>query len=163
MTQPFVARKNSDRWIPWSFVAFFVLLVLADGVFVALALTSWTGLDTEQAYAQGLMHNQTLARTRAQDERGLQSSLDVAPEGEKVRVEFALADRAGDPIAGGAAEVIFHRPTQAGLDFAFPLLERSPGRYSGVAPLAALGQWEVRIHFLHAAGDYQANKRVVLR
>ena len=157
------ARVSRDRWIPWSFVAFFVLLVLADGVFVALALTSWTGLDTEQAYAQGLAHNQTLARTRAQDERGLRSRLDVAPDGENVRVEFALMDRNGDSIAGGIADVIFHRPTQAGLDFAFPLREQAPGRYSGIARLAAPGQWDVRISVSHAAGDYQTNKRVVLR
>ena len=41
------ARRG--RWIPWLFVAFFAVVFTANGLLIAFALESYTGLDGADA------------------------------------------------------------------------------------------------------------------
>ncbi len=68
MTRPVSARPHArgdgsrpgDRYIPWLFVAFFAVVLAANGALIAIALGSFTGLTTEHAYDKGLAYNRTL-------------------------------------------------------------------------------------------------------
>ena len=41
--------RRRGSWIPWLFVAFFVLIIAVNGVMVWFALECWTGLASNQA------------------------------------------------------------------------------------------------------------------
>ena len=62
--------RKSDKWIPWYFVAFFVVLAILDGIFVTIAATTHTGVITENAYQKGLDYNEVVAASEEQDEIG---------------------------------------------------------------------------------------------
>jgi nitrogen fixation protein FixH len=47
MTMP-AARRS--RWIPWAFVAFFGVVLAANAIMIVIAITTWPGLQTQQAY-----------------------------------------------------------------------------------------------------------------
>ena len=57
---------KGDRWIPWSFVALFGVIVIANGTMMFFAFDSWTGLSTDDSYKRGLVYNESLAERDAQ-------------------------------------------------------------------------------------------------
>jgi nitrogen fixation protein FixH len=48
------AGDRFGRWIPWSFVGLFFLVLAVNGTMIAIAVSSFTGLETTNAYQRGL-------------------------------------------------------------------------------------------------------------
>src|SRR5690606_32902882 len=66
---PAFLRKNlfgEGRWIPWTFVGLFGIVLLANGIMVAVAFGSWTGLVERDHFRKGLRYNDRLAAAEAQ-------------------------------------------------------------------------------------------------
>lgn len=155
--------RPSDRWIPWYFVAFFVGLTLVLGSFVWVALASYRGVVTEDAYKKGLAYNQTLLAVEKQTALGWTSDLALVPYGgKKVKIVFALRDAAGAVISDADVKIWFMRPTQAGMDQSFDVLPWSDGRYATEATLPARGVWEAHVSVRRGSDRYQMAQRVVL-
>lgn len=152
--------RPSDKYIPWYFVAFFVVLAILDGVFVYLATTSHTGVVEENHYERGLAYNERVAAIEAQEALGWQTSLTFTEEG---RVLFDAANKVGTPIEGATIEAQFVRPTQDGSDFVLSLGEIQPGLYGAETDAAGPGQWEIRVFVEWKQQQYQTSKRVVVR
>ncbi|MDP6343656.1 MAG: FixH family protein, partial [Alphaproteobacteria bacterium] len=53
-------RPLTGRDVLWLLLGFFALIIVVNGIFVVLALNSFSGVSTENAYRQGLAYNQTL-------------------------------------------------------------------------------------------------------
>ncbi|MFA5952126.1 MAG: FixH family protein [Hyphomicrobium sp.] len=51
----------NDRWIPASFVLFFVMLACIEGALIAISVRSFTGLSEADPYRRGLAYNDTIA------------------------------------------------------------------------------------------------------
>lgn len=136
---------GDSRWIPWSFVAFFLVIFAADAVMVTLAVRSWTGLSTVNAYEKGLAFNEALLANRAQAELGWQGELSFAPKGRASGLlTLELHEQDGRPVQG---DVIAHirRPTSEGHDLTLPLVAHGSGLYTADLDLPLLGQWDVRV------------------
>ena len=56
--------ERRSRWIPWAFVAFFGVVLAANAAMVVIALASWPGLETQQAYQRGLAYDDALPGRR---------------------------------------------------------------------------------------------------
>lgn len=151
--------RPSDKYIPWYFVAFFVVLAILDGIFVYLATTSHTGVVEENHYERGLAYNDRVAAIEAQEALGWTTGITFMDEG---RVLFEASDEAGAPIEDASVEAQFVRPTQDGSDFMLSLGEIQPGLYGAEAKALHAGQWEIRVFVEWKQQQYQTSKRVVV-
>jgi nitrogen fixation protein FixH len=154
MTRDSLPARRS-RWIPWTFVGFFLVVFIANGLLIVFALTSWTGLDGADAYRRGVHYNRALAAAAHQTELGWHSKIGFADAGGRAgRIEFTLTDRERAPVRHAAVKATIVRPTAAGHDFTETLAEASPGHYAAIISFPMPGQWEVRVLALsHDAAD----------
>lgn len=153
-----------SRWIPFAFVGFFVVVFGANAVMIWLAFASWTGLETEQAYEQGLAYNDTLAAARQQAALGWQVEVGFAEPGDDaLAIEVTLADRHGNPMEHAAVSAALVRPTHEGHDLTVALERRLANRYAAEVALPLAGQWDVHLS-IEAAGEvWRGRRRVFLR
>jgi len=153
-----------DEWIPWLFVAGFVVTIGANGTLIHYATATFTGLTTEDHYEKGLRYNETLAAVARQEALGWQ--IDLGTErlgGAGVAVGLTLRDRAGAPLTGAEVETRFIRPTHEGMDFKTALTESGAGRYEAEIELPLKGQWDIRLSIRHPQGTHQLTQRTFIR
>ncbi len=156
---------SSDcRWIPWCFVAFFVVIALADGIMVYLAVSTQTGVVADKTYDKGLRYNQTLQAARAQEALGWKMHLpDQLPQQGKLVMRWM--DKAGKPLVGLQLRSTAVRPVQDGQDFPILWRENAPGEYIAEVHFSAVGQWDVEVQALHESvgQPYETVQRVMVR
>ena len=102
-THSFDPRR--DRWIPWVFVGLMLLVVVVNGVMVALALSTFTGITTQRPYDRGRNYNDVLPEAARQQALGWLPTVEFAGGQLRVRVR----DAAGAPVPGWL-EGILQRP-----------------------------------------------------
>ncbi len=154
---------HSDRWIPWCFVAFFVVVLGVNGAMFGLAVDSWTGLAVDQAYRNGLAFNAQLDAKRMQQELGWRVALDVAQVVDSsVEVTVRVRDRNGRDISDARVEAMLLRPTQAGADVILPLPPRGQGLYGATIELPLLGQWDLRLDVIKDGRRHRSTRRLRL-
>jgi len=151
--------KKSDKWIPWYFVAFFVVLAILDGIFVYIATSTHTGLVTDNAYKKGLAYNQTIENYEAQKQLGWQTDIKL----EQQDLTFAIKDAKGNAIED--ADVVAHisRVTQAGHDFDVSLQYAENGIYKNNVDFPMKGQWDVSVVVKWKQEQYQQSKRIIVK
>jgi nitrogen fixation protein FixH len=152
-------KKTSDKWIPWYFVAFFVVLAILDGIFVAIAVSTHTGVVTEHAYKKGLDYNKTVAASERQDILGWHGRINI----NGTLLSFYLEDKNGSVIEHAYVKAYFSRSTQDGYDFSEPLVSQSNGNYSKNIDFPLKGQWDVIIEVQWNQKQYQQSKRIIIR
>jgi nitrogen fixation protein FixH len=128
-----------------SLVVFFVVVAGVNAIMVRAAVSTFGGLDTENAYQAGLAYTREADAVRAQDALHWQigAKVSLATNGAKL-VEVVAADVAGQPLDGLRATARLVRPAdkRAGHDLA--LSEIVPGTYRGTSEAEA-GQWDLLI------------------
>jgi nitrogen fixation protein FixH len=156
------ARRG--HWIPWAFVAFFGIVLAANGALIWFAFQSWTGLETGSAYQRGLAYNRTLETARQQAALGWKVGFSFAQTGERqAAIELTLEDRHGDLLERADVQATIARPTHAGYDFMQSLAHQGAGRYRALLDLPLPGQWEIRIVAADGGDAYRLTERVYLR
>ena len=139
-------RRITGRTVLLSFLAFFGVVFLVNGIFFWVARDTWTGLSTEDAYRKGVAFNDELARADGQRLLGWTAETEYISVGPgEGRLVFALTSADGLPVLARNVTVSFRRPVTEGIDFAAILQSDGTGRYvADVAPPIP-GQWDVRI------------------
>lgn len=146
-------------------IGFFAVVAAANGALVAFALSSWSGLSTENAYLKGLKHDATIAAARRQAALGWSSRVELSagPEGGGVLVVH-LAGSDGQGLSGLQVAARMMRPASAGFDRVLDLAPAGEGAYAGVAPPPLAGQWDVEVAAVGRGGArYAMLHRVVVR
>jgi nitrogen fixation protein FixH len=163
MARAMIGEGGRDRWIPWAFVAFFVVVLAANGAMIWIAFATWTGLETESAYQKGLAYNRTLGAARAQEALGWRVELDlVAAAGRVAGLELTLADRYGSLIEDARVTARFVRPTHAGHDLELAVPHVHAGVYRAEAALPFAGVWELYVLAESGHDDFRLRRRVYL-
>jgi len=144
--------RPSDKWIPWYFVLFFVVLVALDGTFATIAIRTQTGLVTEDYYEEGVHYNDTLSAEAKIENLGWHSEMALADDGTFV---LTLKDRDMTPLSGAQVTAKIERPVQDGYDFGLPLVETGNGRYVADIDFPMPGQWRIRIFTTWQNQQYQ--------
>lgn len=154
--------ERRGRWIPWTFVWGFVVILAANGVMVFFAFDSFTGVSTDDAYRRGLGFNAQLEARRRADALGWQAAarLDRDPAGR--RLILALHDKAGLPLSSARVRAEFRRPIEQGLDFTVDLTPRGGGRYDAPIRSPRPGQWRVLFHIAIGGDRIVAERRFVV-
>jgi len=155
------AERRARRLYPWLFVAFFVVVAAVNGIMIAVALDTFTGVTTAHPYEEGVAYNQTIAAARAQEKLGWQVAIDfAAADRGSARLAVTVRDRDGKPLTGAALTGRFIRPTREGFDSEVTLNETGAGRYEAASPLALPGQWDVVVTATRDGASYQKIERV---
>jgi nitrogen fixation protein FixH len=155
--------KPIDRWMPWLFVLFFLVVFAANGIMVYVGATTWTGLETKQHYVKGLAYNETLDEVERQKALGWTGDLSVGPGSQgQVKLDFVLHDKQDRAVPGATVTAKLVRPTSEGHDLDIRMDDYGRGRYVGVADLDLRGQWDVRVVAKHPSGDFRLTRRIVV-
>lgn len=149
-------EKRRSRWIPWTFVGGFAVIIIANSVLVIFSITSWTGLETEDAYNKGLSYNKVLEAAQAQNARGWSTDVDYAAGHLVIRV----VDRDGQGIGGLAMQATLIRPTHEGFDQSILLQASEPGRYVAALALPLAGNWDVRVQATGVGDPWYQSQRI---
>lgn len=150
-------------WYPWIFVAGMLLVVAVNGVLITLAVDTFPGLDTQDAYRKGLAYNRTLSEARDVEKRGWRADVRFAPrdrtaEAGDLLVSLAGAD--GLPLRGLAVTAALIRPTQGGVDQHVVLEERGEGLYGAAVTLPLAGQWDAHLWARGGGDTWQTTRRI---
>ena len=114
---------------------------------VVLALDTWTGVSTDDAYRRGLAYNEVLDAAEAQQELGWTGAVTFEPLGEsRGRLAATFTDRNGNALDHLTVRADVLRPTHEGHDLEVALNRTGPGRYDAEVTLPLRGQWDVRLH-----------------
>jgi nitrogen fixation protein FixH len=139
-------RTLKGKHVLIAVLAFFAFVIAVNGIYIALAMWSWSGLSTEDAYQRGLAYNQTLAEAEAQRALNWQVKAVLEPmAGGGARLTVAFTDRSGAPVEGLTVSGDLRRPVRDDLDRAVDLVRDGPGRYGADVDQLAAGQWDVRL------------------
>lgn len=156
--------KPSDRVIPYYIVVFFLVLIFLLIWFILISVRNYPGEITKDAYKKGLMYNQAIEISEAQDRLGWESEINFLFSGLEVNTTFTLADKNGKPITGAVTNAWFIRPTHAGSDKEkIPLTPDGKGNYKAKTTLAWHGEWEVHISATYGGQNYQKVKTLNLQ
>ena len=160
-----VGTPLTGRKVLAMLLGFFALIVLVNGIFLYFALSSFSGLSTENAYLKGLHHNNTLAQGRAQKAAGWNVATAVprpAP-GQPVILRVQVSDREGRALDQLKLTGTFRRPTHEGDDLALDFKALGKGGYRADAPATA-GQWDLQLRAkLEDRQDYRWETRLWLK
>ena len=131
------------------FAGFFLVIFGVNIIMSYFAVSTFSGVETEDAYRKGRDYNSVLEIARAQRDLGWQLNVEVAPPVEgQVLIEARLQDDKGAPVGGKKLAALFFRPTHKGIDKSLSLIETVEANYVGMIELPAEGQWELRIEVL---------------
>jgi nitrogen fixation protein FixH len=163
MAPTLAMATDRSRWIPYAFLGFFAVVLLANGAMIWLAFATWTGLETEGAYQKGLAYNRTLEEAETQAALGWQVDLELGQEGQALTLHLTLADRHGDLIEDADVTAAFVRPTHEGHDRVVAVPHRYGGAYVAEIALPLAGQWDLQLTVAAAGERWRETRRVYLR
>lgn len=138
-------------WIPYTFVAGFAVVLIANGTMLYFATSTFSGLSTKQAYLEGLAYNDKVAAEQAQKALGWRwdidlaevSAADTSSEARTATLRIFGQDAEGRPLDGVALSALVRRPTVQGLDQTVDFRATGPGRYEASVTLPKPGLWDL--------------------
>lgn len=154
-----VLKNKNDKYIPYYFVLFFLVVAAVNAVFVYKALTTHQGVIVENAYEKGLEYNDSIAAYEAQKQLGWNANISH----KNGAVIFTLSDETGEAISGADARAYFKRPTVKGMDFDVALTQIAPGKYSADIASVNQGLWKVTVSTKWQDKQFQKSERLVIQ
>lgn len=137
-------REITGRMVLTGMLAFFGVVIVANGIMATLAVSTFGGVETRNAYQAGLSFKNEIAAARAQETRHWTVETQLASSGREFTIEIAPRDADGRPLAGYEVSVLLAHPASRRQDRRLSLTEAAPGRYRGVSDSPA-GQWDLVI------------------
>lgn len=147
MMKSFFSTPLTGRHILAMLFAFFGVIFAVNGVFVYVAESSFSGLETEHPFIKGLDYNQQLAEAKLQFERGWTVNIEQGDDS----LSVVYHDRNGLPLDGLAVSAFISRAATDRYDIRQAMKPMGEGRYGLTQKLPLKGQWLVRIEALQGA------------
>lgn len=108
------------------------------------AIQTFSGLEADKPYQDGLKYNEVIAAAREQAERNWKVEATVDPQADGVLLTVTQRDGAGVATPGLAIRATFMHPADRRRDVSVVLAPAGDGRFSISAPVVA-GRWDVQI------------------
>lgn len=141
--------------------AFFGIVFAVNGYFLVSALSTHTGIVSQEPYRKGLHYNTRIAADARQAALGWTSVVTIADD---KRVHVVLADKAGLPVGRLVLTGLAGRPSTNRFDHALTFREVAPGRYEAAVDHLVDGAWlvavEARLGEKDAEPVYRARRRL---
>jgi nitrogen fixation protein FixH len=130
----------TGRHVLLAFLAFFGVVFVVNGVFLAKALSTHTGVVAVEPYVKGLRYNSRIAAGERQAALGWVDAVEIGRDG---GIELTIIDAEGRPVRGLAVAGTIGRPSTSRFDRHFVLTEAEPGRYRASVGTLERGTWLV--------------------
>ena len=153
----------SGRHVLIGLVAFFAVVLAVNGVFLYMALSTYTGVVSTEPYRKGLHYNDRIAAEEAQKRLGWRVDVaDIDPSG-AIRVN--VTDATGAALRGLVVAARIGRPSTSSYDSKATLVESAPGVYTGSVPRLDTGSWQLDVEMKAALSDdnYRLRRRLWLK
>lgn len=165
MKKKFQKRTCFPIW-GWFFV-FFGVLFIANGFLVYFATTSFTGVSTPTAYAEGIAYQKELERQKRQAEEGWNINVSFQNKNKcfimlDVKSDAYTQDDLSKGITSVTAKII--RPTHDGFDQIVSLkpVANMPGQYRlCTVKMPLKGVWDVYISLTFKNHIYTHKERLI--
>lgn len=155
------ARKA--LWIPTLFVGLMLLVVVVNGTLVYFAEHTFSGLDTDQAYQEGIEYNTILKDAAASAALGWTAHAAFTPVTAGRHVVVTVTDKAGKPVQGLQMTGHLVRPISTAFDQMLTLRHEGDGVYGTDVTLPGNGSWELRLEASGGPADWQTVLRVFVK
>ena len=136
------AEGLKGRHVLMALIAFFGIMLIANGIFVYFAVATFSGGDTSNAYRKGLNYNDTLAAAELQSARGWQTQLGY--DDTAGRLLLSVRDKGAALVTGLRVDAALSRPATDKEDRAVGLTEVEQGVYAADVRLDP-GLWVVTL------------------
>lgn len=154
--------RKSDKWIPWYFVMFFVVLVVLDLILCYIAISTGTGVVTDNSYKKGLEYGKVIEAIDKQNLSGISGDISFSSgKANGGTLAFALQDAGGNYMKNAQVTAKIIRPTQDGYDFDVTLNAEDNG-YSASVQFPKAGQWRIAVTANLDGNRYYYAKRIVV-
>lgn len=154
-TQQNTTRAKPSRWTGRNmligFGLFFLTIFGANAIMVYYAITTFDGVETDNAYRKGRAYNHVLEADAAQRALGWTVTLtitasDPSDNGSRpVAATVIIKNMDGEPVELDTVTLSFWRPTHQGMDVTTDMAQHTSGIYTADAELAEAGNWIARI------------------
>jgi nitrogen fixation protein FixH len=136
------SRRLTGRHVLAVLLGFFGVMLGVNGAMVYLALATFGGIDTPDAYRKGLAYNATIAEESVQGSLGWTTRLRYDEPLDVLRLE--VSDGAGRGVSGLRIAGRLMRPATSRLDRAIgELVDRGRGHYELSLDGVEAGAWIV--------------------
>lgn len=137
-------RPITGRTVLLYFVSFFGIIFAMNFYMVRVAISSFSGVETESAYKAGLSFKNDVAAAHAQDARHWKVEASLQ-RGEASGMIITVRDAQGQALTGLTPEVRLAHPTDKRRDVPLEVVELTPGQFKSLTP-APEGQWDLVIY-----------------
>jgi nitrogen fixation protein FixH len=164
-TLPTAQRRQGlqGRHVASIFFAFFAAVFAMNGAMIYSAISTYSGIVSNEPYRKGLHYNERISAGERQARLGWTDTVAVSHDG---HIVVTLADGNGSPVIGTSISARLGRPSSNRHDIQFDLVESAPGRYEAQAGRIDDGNWiialEIRRDANSADPDYRARRRLWL-
>jgi nitrogen fixation protein FixH len=136
-------RPITGRSVLIYFISFFGIIFAMNFYMVRVAISSFSGVETESAYKAGLSFKNDVAAALAQDARhwSVEAFLE---RGRAPGISIAARDAKGQPLTGLKPDVRLAHPTDKRRDVVLEFVEPTPGQFRSVTSMRE-GQWDLVI------------------
>jgi nitrogen fixation protein FixH len=157
------SKEVTGRMVFICFVAFFAVVAGVNAIMIRAAVSTFSGVETENAYQAGLAFEREMAAVEAQDALHWQVSAKVSADAGATLIAIIASDAAGQPLMALQATGHLIHPTDRRFDREVPLGEDTPGQFKGRTDAAA-GQWTLVIELSREGTRlFRSRNRVFVR
>ena len=147
-------RQLTGRTVLAVFIGFFLVVFAANGIMTFVAVKTFSGVETQDAYRKGRDYNETLEAARIQSAFNWQAKLStVSLGGSRLAVGVNVATKQAEAIDGATVDLTLMRPTAQGIDVDMALEETAPGTFEGEVILPAPGNWKAILTVTSREGE----------
>ncbi|PCI33420.1 MAG: hypothetical protein COB54_03710 [Alphaproteobacteria bacterium] len=151
--------KKALMWI----VGFFLVIFTVNAIMTTIAIGTWGGLETKDAYKKGLYYNDEIAAAEVQKNSGWDISLSHGPTrltGD--RIDVAITWPVSDLPPAKVVALVGRAVTDVH-DQRIILTKTGSSIYSAPVTLPAAGQWNITILVKQANGPvYQLKEKIII-
>jgi nitrogen fixation protein FixH len=156
-------REVTGRMVLICLVAFFAAVAGVNAIMIRAAVSTFGGVETQNAYQAGLAFARETAAVAAQDALHWQVKAKVSAEAGATVVEVIATDADDRPLASLQASAQLVHPADRRADQIVALSEDAPGRFRGRG-VPLIGQWALVIELSReGTGMFRSKNRVFLR
>lgn len=130
-------NEITGRHVLFLMLGFFGVIIATDSYLVYKAVSTFGGLETQNAYRKGLTYNERIAEERAQEALGW--TKDARLDNGELRVTIRDKDQKG--VEGLQISALFGRPATNTEDRTLTLTQVGSGEYMATVGDIAPGNW----------------------
>ena len=153
-------KELAGRHVLYALIGFFGVMLLANGIFLYLAVTTFTGLDNPNAYQEGVSYNDRIEAADRQAALGWSHKLTLTKAG---RMELSISDKAGDAISGLKISGTIARPATDRFTQELTFKEVGLGLYAAPVSNIDVGNWIITLSATKSASEADVLYRLMER